>query len=145
MNLGRPAMVSVSAIDTVPLPSEVDDDDSQLLQTSQPNGSLLSFFNHSVKLYEIAQEILLAFYSGGTHTKSDGLDPYFLREQSVFRLESRLRVWFAGIPSYLRFDDATTVAGQAQMLGEALFRRQSVVLYLRFVLVDSLSFSFSFQ
>lgn len=142
MNLGRPAMVSVSAVDLVPLPMEVDDDGVQLLQSSQQSSSsLLSFFNHSAKLYEVAQAILLAFYSGGTQTESDGLDPYFLREQSIFRLETCLRVWFAGIPSHLRFDlDAITVGGQGQTLSETMFRRQSVVLYLRSVLKDSFRF-----
>ncbi|KEF51141.1 uncharacterized protein A1O9_12755, partial [Exophiala aquamarina CBS 119918] len=114
MNLGRPAMVSVSTLDSVSLPIETDDDDDlQSLQAAQSSKSLLSFFNHSARLYEIAQEILVSLYSGGNQTDSDGLDSYFLRDQSVFRLESYLRKWYAGIPSYLRLDpDALNVEGQ---------------------------------
>jgi hypothetical protein len=131
-------MVSVSTADSVPLPMEIDDENFPSLHSTQSGPSLISFFNCSVNLYEIAQEILLSFYSGGGHKENGGLDQYFLREQSIFMLDSSLCTWYGRIPSHLRIDfKSSTVGGLNHTSEEAMFRRQAVVLYLRSVLKNS--------
>lgn len=135
MSLGRPAMVSVSTADSVPLPMEIDDENFPSLHSAQSIPSILSFFNCSANLYKIGQEILLSFYSGDGHKESDGLDQYFLREQSIFRLDSSLCTWYRRIPSHLRLDvKSNAVGGLSPTSEKAMFRRQAVVLYLRSVI-----------
>lgn len=134
MNLGRPAMVSVSKLELVPLPQETSDNNLLALDDFESSPVLLSFFNHSAKLYEIAQDILLSFYSGNGGCGADVLDQYFIHGQSLFKLDSDLRAWYTKTPSHLRLESwKTTTNGLSQPSLEAMFRRQAVVLYLRCV------------
>lgn len=134
MNLGRPAMVSVSKAEPVPLPQETSDDNLPVLDAFEPSPVLLSFFNHSAKLYEIAQDILLSFYPGNGGCGADGLDRYFIHDQSLFKLDSDLRAWYTKTPSHLRLESwKATTNGLVRHPQGAMFRRQAVVLYLRCV------------
>lgn len=135
MNLGRPAMVNAAKRESFSLPSEVDYEDSSVVQpTGATSGSVLTFFVASTKLYQIAQKILLSFYSDEHTGQTRGYEPYFEEEASVFHFERELQRWCDDVPEHL-VRRSGTVPGEAQSDWQMTFRRQAVVLRLRCVFV----------
>lgn len=137
MNLGRPAMVSLSTVESFPLPCETDTVDQISSNDIEPRQSLFSFFNCSARLYEIAQKILVSFYSSSGGIGARGFDEFFVCEHSLFKLDSELRTWYTTIPSFLHFDPGDITAGLSScppyVTQRRIFHRQAVVLYLRYV------------
>ncbi|KAJ9603731.1 hypothetical protein H2200_011917 [Cladophialophora chaetospira] len=135
MNLGRPAMGTTAQKESCSLPSETDYEDSNIADpaTSTP-ASVLSFFVVSTKLYQIAQNILSSFYASEHSEHVPNYEHHFEGEASVFRYERELRAWCDKIPAHLEFHSGANPA-QAQHDGQTTFRRQAVVLRLRYLQV----------
>lgn len=134
MNLGRPAMVSIGNSDQIPLPSADADVAVPLVEEhgSIHDAAILKFFVASAKLYRIAQQILLSFYSDETADQAQGYEPYLEGNTSVFRFERDLRQWCDEIPEELELG-ASRIQGQGDGHRNMTFHRQAVVLRIRYV------------
>jgi hypothetical protein len=143
MNLGRPAMVSISLADSVPLPLEIDrdyldpsgvgdrvDKTNDVLPQSSSHLPIISFFILSAQLYSIMQHILLSFYSNDNSSQLHDYDGYFTGPDSVFQIDSELMKWCKTIPNHLRLDSAIT-AEEQQERRNLIFHRQAIVLWAR--------------
>jgi hypothetical protein len=114
MTFGRPAMISKSLADAVPLPTMIeleslsDQTNSISIQPGTPT-LMKAFFVHSLRLYSIINDILLELYmsndQGGQKDPHD-LDP----EQSypsfdmvaILKLDRDLMTWGRTLPPHLR-------------------------------------------
>jgi hypothetical protein len=133
MNLGRPSSVPVSEDESIPLPASYDVYDSNSMYEHTTNDpSHLAFFSASVKLYQIAQHILLSFYSGEEETPSKGYETYFEGKTSVLQYERELSHWYDTIPTCLRHENVTIAVEDHNSQGRVL-RRQALDLQLRYV------------
>lgn len=116
MTLGRPMMVMHDS--RMPLPSAVDDEnisDDSYLPSTRP--SYMCFFNETVKLYDILADILKIFYSS---SEPEFVDLFL----SIFQIEERLNKFHDSVPTHIKFGFE---------LHEKPFRRQSIVLHLRYL------------
>jgi hypothetical protein len=138
MNLGRPVMISTSKDDPIPLPLENDQEDVYTVEMSSltPDQSVLTFFVASTKLYSIAQQILCSFYSEDNERSMRGYEKYFEGKASIFRFDRALQGWYDEILPHLQFRGGA-VSGETENDWQMTFRRQAVVLRLRYVPRDS--------
>ena len=134
---GRPVMISPELCAMMPLPrcsSPGPDGQNQAVPS-------LSFFIKSVKLYEIMNQVISAFYStaaasaGAAAATAGTAAPQTSPDEDLAKLlnlDDDLLAWERGLPSYLRFD----------LLDEAEARehsrvdckpRQAVILHIRCV------------
>ncbi|KAG2733895.1 hypothetical protein G9P44_003420 [Scheffersomyces stipitis] len=116
MTLGRPMMVMHDS--RMSLPSAIDDEnilDDSYVPSSNP--SYMCFFNETVKLYDILADILKIFYSSSEPEFFD----LFL---SIFKIEERLHKFHENVPTHIKFGFE---------LHEKPFRRQSIILHLRYL------------
>ncbi|RMD40464.1 hypothetical protein DV735_g4653, partial [Chaetothyriales sp. CBS 134920] len=143
MILGRLPMVSASA---VPLPQEVDEDAFQ--SDTLPEGPLehctiearragsatmISYFILSAELFDIVQDMLLAFcVDDGSNEETLSYDSFFVGPHSVFEIDSRLRKWTAKVPLALRIDQQSAPSS-TEGKAISIFRRQAVILRLRYL------------
>ncbi|KIX99033.1 uncharacterized protein Z520_05494 [Fonsecaea multimorphosa CBS 102226] len=136
MNLGRPVMISTSKEDPIPLPSEIHHEDASAVEmsSSTPKQSVLTFFIISTKLYTIAQQILSSFYSEENERSTQGYEKYFEGEASIFRFDRALQGWYDEVVPHLDFQNGP-VLGETENDWQMTFRRQAVVLRLRFLQV----------
>ena len=148
MNLGRPPMVPTSCNNAVPLPLDLDEQDYQsdilpeahyeresIFAASGGEATMISFFILSVDLYEIVQDILLSFYADETASdRISGYECYFVGPGSIFEIDNKLAKWCSRIPSKLQLDYGATPASTQDEV-EKTFRRQAVVLWLRYLQV----------
>jgi hypothetical protein len=113
MTFGRPAMISKSLSDEVPLPAMIDDEflgrqangvDTQ--PADQP--PMMAFYVKSLHLYSIINDILLALYMGHDDTtQKDNHNSIFYKTKSsdiarVFQLDQALMTWGQTLPLHLR-------------------------------------------
>lgn len=141
MTLGRPAMITNSTSEIVPLPIEVNEHLFQADHVSSESNvcdvadnSLLSFFVHSAKLYVIAQDVLVSFYADNHKHKTSSLDSYFVGSGSVFEIDSRLLLWYWCTPACIQLDHSKRVPVDREDADLRLWR-QAVVLRLRYLQV----------
>jgi hypothetical protein len=113
MTFGRPAMISKSLSDEVPLPAMIDDeflgrqaDGADRQPEDRP--SMMAFFVKSLHLYSIINDILLALYMGHDDTAhKDNHNSLFHKTESsdvarVFQLDQALMTWGQTLPPHLR-------------------------------------------
>ncbi|KIW10996.1 hypothetical protein PV08_10295 [Exophiala spinifera] len=136
MNLGRPAMITVCNDCPTLLPLQTEDGNFNVISPSDPSAepSVLAFFVVSTKLYDIAQQILLSFYSEEKPDVARGYHRYFEGNPSVLKLDRKLQEWCDDIPANLEFRSGTSIA-QAQNDLAVTIRRQAIVLRLRYLQV----------
>lgn len=122
MTFGRPLMVVEAHSDS---PDYIDDEyvfDTSCEATSlQSNGcakpSVLSFFEQTVKLYDILADIMKFFYSDHN---PDYVDLFV----SIFRYQEKLIDFHNNIPSHIKFGSS---------LMESPYQRQSIILQIRYL------------
>ncbi|KAL1851241.1 hypothetical protein Plec18170_006566 [Paecilomyces lecythidis] len=157
LTYGRPLMVhSTSSQNQLTLPSPIDDQyltQSPDAAVSQPDGapSLVDCYIQAVQLQEILGHILTLFYYGNPHGKSEqsisnlGLSP--AREsiknhsvgtmdlQRILNVDKMLVSWHNRLPEHLKIDTYKnyTDSGSIGVQKQAIFRRQSTVLEVRYV------------
>lgn len=137
MTFGRPAMISKSLSDAVPLPAMIDDDYLPLDSTTpalQPGSipSTIAFFVRSLNIYDIVNDILATLYNvGEDEGQKDqfglftcGPDPSTI--DMVFRLDRALMDWGRTLPPHLRISSYESFANP-------LFKRQAIICRSRFV------------
>jgi hypothetical protein len=135
MNLGRPPMVSIPVADSVPLPSDFDEDweegrsngTDEALGRAPKRPSTLSFFTHSAKLYSIMHKILLSFYPDDGNNLSDDFEQYFIGPESAFKIDHDLTKWCRSIPDHLKMNDGRN--SEEPAIGDP-----SILCRLRFIL-----------
>jgi hypothetical protein len=112
MTFGRPAMISKSLSDAVPLPAMIDDEYlSRQADTvdTQPEGrpSMTAFYVSTLHLYAIINDILLALYMGHDEKQKNKNSSLFHQAESndvarVFELDQALMNWGQTLPLHLR-------------------------------------------
>ena len=131
MTFGRPAMISRSLADAVPLPSMVIPEylplDNPPGMSPSPPVSMIAFFVVSVKLYNIINDILLELYTGNDQARSK--DQHSLTSESfdldtVLKLDRALMIWGQTLPTHLRISSPESLENE-------IFQRQSVVCRAR--------------
>lgn len=147
MTLGRPGMISRANAVALKPPLLVDEDhldasrDPLVEQGNRP--SVIAFWNHSLSLYEIINEILVSFYNplvkarrsdrhdlffGGPIRKVYGQSNYNVYQTdnaTVLQLDAALEDWKEAIPEHLR------LYAPENKHQSFLFQRQANVLWLR--------------
>jgi hypothetical protein len=142
MTLGRPVVSAAQGPDPTPLPSELDE---SLFQSGQVRAAaissvsappaMISFLVHSAKLFEIMQQILLAFYPDDS--PSIALGPIdFSGFTEVFKIDAQLTSWLAATPRHLQFQHDQSPAS-ADSAEERVFRRQALVMRNRYEIVSA--------
>ncbi|KAJ4990961.1 C6 transcription factor [Stagonosporopsis vannaccii] len=132
--LGRPAMVAAADVVSTPFPSEVDEDlfqSSGSESTSSSGQSAITFFILSIKLFELVQRILQAFYSDSPSDASSDYTPYLAGTDSVLSIDSQMLEWHRSIPSYLRL--GADYASQNMEDAAGVFKRQASILKIRYL------------
>lgn len=143
MTLGRPPMVSVSLAESVSLPTDSDEDwddirggrSGQTLGRDSEGPSILSFFTHSVKLYNIMHKILLSFYSDENIASSDDADRHCIGLESTLHIEQELSKWCRSIPDHLRMNPF--VSSRQCDEQPPMFRRLGYILWARLAFMYS--------
>jgi hypothetical protein len=135
-------MISASKDDSASFPSEIEYGHASVVNMADStfDPSVLTFFVVSTKLYHLAQQILLSFYSDENLGKTLGYDQYFEGEASVFRFERLLQGWCDDLPKYLDLCSEVS-SGSSQDDLQMTFHRQAVVLRLRCVCIPVISAS----
>jgi hypothetical protein len=113
MTFGRPAMISKSLSDEVPLPAMIDDeflgrqaDGADAQPANRP--PMMAFYVKSLHLYSIINDILLALYmSHDDTTQKENYNSMFHKTESsdiarVFQLDQALMTWGQTLPLHLR-------------------------------------------
>lgn len=138
MTFGRPTMISEPFYSSVSLPAAIDDEftssspqNEHGKRTDQP--SLINFFEWSLELYEILNDILLRLYSSLPEGRQNEVRSFYCfqkdskdGEREVFELDSALADWCRRLPPHLR-DPSNSSANP-------IFQRQSIVLRSRWVM-----------
>ena len=128
MTFGRPAMISKSLADAVPLP-ETNDENSpdNTDQGLQPNNqpSRMAFFVESLRLYDIMNDVLLELYTrennikGRQDTASHRSDYDSVDLATILKLDRALMLWGQSLPPHLRIsspESAQNVTFQMQSI-----------------------------
>jgi hypothetical protein len=138
MTYGRPTMISQAVASVTPLPLPIDDQDLSVgttqreLTSSSP--SRLEFFLHSLKLYEIMEELLNATNSNiirqNVPSKASGILSFrSAHATSLTEIDDKLVAWEAELPNHLRrLPDLQSPAGPSSV---NVFYRQAVILRQR--------------
>jgi hypothetical protein len=114
MTFGRPAMISKSLADAVPLPAIIEPEslshqtDLASFQPGTPT-LIIAFFVHSLQLYSIINDILLELYMADGLGEQKDLQS-FAPEQSyqsfdmaaILKLDGDLMMWGRTLPPHLR-------------------------------------------
>jgi hypothetical protein len=136
MTFGRPAMISKSLADAVPLPAMIELESlshQANLNSFQPGTPTLmkAFFVHSLQLYSIINDILLELYMADD--QGGQKDPHNLTpEQSyqsfdmvaILKLDGDLMTWGRTLPPHLRIS-------RTESSENKIFWRQAVVCRAR--------------
>lgn len=131
MTFGRPAMISKSLSDAVPLPTMTDDEllnghVSTLNTQAADQPSMMAFFVKSLHLYGIINDILLALYQGHQEAAQKDIHSSLFHQAEtgdiarVFRLDQALMKWAQSLPLHLRLSSLDSAQND-------LFLRQAVV------------------
>ncbi|GAD91859.1 hypothetical protein NECHADRAFT_77081 [Paecilomyces variotii No. 5] len=139
LTYGRPLMVhSMSPQSQLMLPSPIDDQYLTLSPQSagsQPNDvpSLVHCYIRAVQLQEILGHILTLFYYGNPYVKNSSVGTTDL--QRILNVDKELVSWHNKLPEHLRIDTCSnyTDSGPISAEKQAIFRRQSTVLEVRFL------------
>ncbi|KAE9376680.1 hypothetical protein N431DRAFT_400970 [Stipitochalara longipes BDJ] len=138
MTFGRPAMISKSLANAVPLPAIIEPENFSYqtnltsLQAGTPT-SMMAFFVHSLQLYSIINDILLQLYMADDQGKQK--DPHGpAPEQSyqsfdmaaILKLDNDLMMWGRSLPPHLRV--SCTQSSENRILW-----RQAVVCRARYL------------
>ena len=139
MKLARPPALGVDWKD-VDLPLEVDDEyifDDTALQPVQPQGSpsILSFFLATIRLSQIAYNLLTDLYLRGHERYNDRVDQKFSSPpprcnhilSRVLLLDGQLQSWWQNVPRHL-----TTVPTEPGGIDWTKFRDQQIDLRIRY-------------
>jgi hypothetical protein len=136
MTFGRPAMISKSLSDAVPLPTAIDDEficNGVYGPNRQPDGqpSMMAFYVKNLHLYAIINDILLALYVGQDNRKNDNQHSLFNQAESsditrVFEIDQALMTWGQTLPLHLRISSLESSRNST-------FFRQAVVCRARFL------------
>jgi hypothetical protein len=135
MTFGRPAMISKSLSDTVPLPAITDDEllnghVSTLNTQTDDQPSIMVFFVKSLHLYGIINDILLALYQGHQEAAQKEVHSSLFHQAEtgdivrVFRLDQALMKWGRSLPLHLRLSSLDSAQNVS-------FLRQAVVCRAR--------------
>ncbi|KAH8699027.1 fungal-specific transcription factor domain-containing protein [Talaromyces proteolyticus] len=140
MTYGRPCGIGPRMAAAVPLPVSMNEE--QLLPGAARQGGsheddphVIEFFIHSLRLYEILQDILYNLNSPDVQQAQsidDLYETYFgnsfsdQRQLSILGFERKLTRWEESIPEHLKIGKPRSYDGQ-----EAIFHRQAVVLHQR--------------
>lgn len=138
MPYGRPTMISQAVASVTPLPLPVDEEELSM-GTAQTNvtsssPSRLEFFLHSLKLYEIMEELLNATNSNiirqNVPPKVSGVLGFRSAHATpLTEIDDKLVAWEAGLPDYLRLlPDLQSRAGPSSV---NILYRQAVILRQR--------------
>ncbi|CAK7238453.1 hypothetical protein SEUCBS140593_010703 [Sporothrix eucalyptigena] len=132
---GRPVMISRELCAAVPLPLCA----TQAAERgAHYDGPSLSFFIKSVKLYEIMNQVVSAFYSPATATSMSESNNSSAEKDALamlLKLDEDLLEWERGLPEYLRFDtlDGLDEVEIRQRSRTDCKPRQAVILHVRFL------------
>lgn len=114
MTFGRPAMISKTLADAVPLPAMIDPEylpEDASTPGVQPAGrpAMMAFFVNSLTLYKIINDILLELYMNDDQddTKDENGLPLYKPYESldlaaILKLDRALMAWGRNLPSYLK-------------------------------------------
>jgi hypothetical protein len=114
MTFGRPAMISKSLADAVPLPAIIEPESLSYqtnLTSFQPGTptSMMAFFVHSLQLYSIINDILLELYMADDQGKQKDSHDFALEQpyqpfdmSAILKLDSDLMTWGRTLPPHLR-------------------------------------------
>lgn len=135
MTFGRPAMISKSVAQAVPLPAMIDD---SFLSSSSNHAfgymqkdtpMSMAFFVKSLEIYEIVNDILISLYSS-TDASNDALAAFFTGSNSsvdvVFQYDRALMSWGRTLPPHLRISTY-------EWASNPLFKRQATICRSRFL------------
>ena len=132
MTFGRPAMISKSHVDAIPLPETNDTDHhaAVLQQWNQP--SRMSFFVESLRLYDIMNDILVELYINAENSVDKKQHGTAFQQQSIesvdlttiLKLDQALMMWGRSLPPHLRISSAESI-------GSTTFQVQSIVCRAR--------------
>jgi hypothetical protein len=136
MTFGRPAMISKSLADAVPLPAMIEPEGLSYqtsLTSFQPGTptSMIAFFVHSLQLYNIINDILLELYMADD--QGEQKDPHgFAPEQSyqsfdmaaILKLDGDLMTWGRTLPPHL-------CVSRTESSENIIFWRQAIVCRAR--------------
>ncbi|RMZ78110.1 hypothetical protein DV738_g3958, partial [Chaetothyriales sp. CBS 135597] len=93
----------------------------------------ISYFILSAELFDIVQDMLLAFCADdGSNEESLSYDSFFVGPSSIFEIDHRLRKWTAKVPASLRIDQQSSPKA-TESKAISIFRRQAVILRLRYL------------
>ena len=135
MTFGRPAMISKSHADAIPLPET---NDTKFLSVAQPElpfnyqPSSIAFFVESLRLYDIMNDILLELYTNTEYTTAKDQhgvaaqqtdhEPTDLR--TILKLDQALMQWGRSLPPHLRISSL-------ESMENVTFQMQSIVCRAR--------------
>ncbi|KAJ5666576.1 hypothetical protein N7462_010985 [Penicillium macrosclerotiorum] len=136
MTFGRPAMISKSSNNTVPLPIIVDDEFISAETTSescQPAGqpSMMAFYAKTLELYEIMNDVLLSVYKSPPDEFPDDIHDFYFSntisegERTIFELDRSLTRWTCSLPAHLSGDSKIVT-------DNPILYRQQIVLQARY-------------
>ena len=138
MTFGRPAMISKSVAQAVPLPAMIDDQYLSNGSNYDPHSDRsrpmsMAFFVKSLEIYEIVNDILISLYSG-TETSDDALAAFFTGGDAcsissidvVFQHDRALMSWGRTLPKHLKISSFEWAANP-------LFKRQAIICRSRFL------------
>ena len=132
--LGRPAMISAADVVSLPFPAELEED---LLQSSNFGGTyfsrlfVITFFVLSIKLFELVQRILSAFYAGGVDDSATNYSRFFTDTASVLAFDNQILLKCQSVPQHLKLDDDDSSLQTSHAADT--FKRQATVLKVRYL------------
>lgn len=131
---GRPVMISNELCTMVPLPQCTSASTPQT--PGQPAAPSLSFFIKSVKLYEIINQAISAFYSASAHEQHPPGSTTPTSEKDdlamLLKLDEDLLEWERSLPGYLVFYKLNEMEARQRSMTDCR-PRQAVILHIRFL------------
>lgn len=152
MTYGRPTMIDRSVATAVPLPLGLDDEairhgssrSGEASDVDQPVPSMVDFFIHSLKLYDILQIILAEFYLPQSRKDNisrhqgeqlaPGSSPLPDAALSILDVDRKLMGWERQLPAHLRrysISDQVGNGSGAESALSGILHRQAVILRQR--------------
>ncbi|CAH0046875.1 unnamed protein product [Clonostachys solani] len=129
---GRPGLIAGFLSESVPLPSMVDDEDlngdsGTLSGCSNDSHLRITFFVEAIKLYRILGEVLARLYLISMRN-----DKFQSNLVQIVEIDGQLQSWQESLPKHLRDHSIAE--------NDAVLKRQSIVLRIRFLHVRTLLF-----
>lgn len=138
MTYGRPTMISQVVASVTPLPLPIDEEELSMgtaeKDATSSSPSRLEFFLHSLKLYEIMEELLNATNSNiirqNTPSKASGVLGFCSAHATpLTEIDDKLAAWEAELPDHLR--RLPNLQSPADSPSVNVFYRQAVILRQR--------------